>query len=49
MQFVNAVLEQVRTNGDWKASYERWLVPTLTKAGDPIPDPPVAAYGRPQQ
>lgn len=47
VEFVNGVLEQVRTDGDWKASYERWLVPTLTKDAADIPAPPTAVYLRP--
>jgi polar amino acid transport system substrate-binding protein len=37
--FVNGVLAQLRSNGQWKASYERWI-------GGPIPanDPPQAQY-----
>ncbi|MFT3854027.1 MAG: glutamate ABC transporter substrate-binding protein [Ilumatobacteraceae bacterium] len=46
VELVNGVLEQVRTNGDWKASYERWLVPTLTKDAADIPAPPAAQYER---
>ncbi len=48
VEFVNGVLEQVRADGRWKESYERWLVPTLTPTGEPIPDPPAAAYDRPE-
>jgi polar amino acid transport system substrate-binding protein len=35
--FVNAVLEQLRTNGQWSASYARWV-------GTPVPAPPPAEY-----
>ena len=35
--FVNAVLEQSRTNGQWAASYARWI-------GTPVPAPPPAQY-----
>jgi polar amino acid transport system substrate-binding protein len=35
--FVNAVLEQLRTNGQWSASYARWI-------GTPVPAPPAAEY-----
>jgi polar amino acid transport system substrate-binding protein len=35
--FVNAVLEQLRTDGQWKASYAHWI-------GHPIPAPPQAQY-----
>jgi polar amino acid transport system substrate-binding protein len=36
--FVNAVLEQLRTNGQWSASYAHWI-------GTPVPAPPAAQYG----
>jgi polar amino acid transport system substrate-binding protein len=35
--FVNAVLEQLRTNGQWAASYAHWI-------GTPVPAPPPAQY-----
>jgi polar amino acid transport system substrate-binding protein len=35
--FVNAVLEQLRTNGQWSASYAHWI-------GTPVPAPPAAQY-----
>jgi polar amino acid transport system substrate-binding protein len=35
--FVNAVLEQLRTDGQWKASYAKWV-------GTPVPAPPAAEY-----
>ena len=35
--FVNAVLEQLRTDGQWAASYARWI-------GHPVPAPPPALY-----
>ena len=35
--FVNAVLEQLRTDGQWSASYARWV-------GTPVPAPPPAEY-----
>jgi polar amino acid transport system substrate-binding protein len=41
VRFVNAVLQQMRTDGRWKASYERWV-------GTPAPAPPAARYGREQ-
>ncbi|MDX6237253.1 MAG: polar amino acid transport system substrate-binding protein [Kribbellaceae bacterium] len=43
VQFVNAVLEKMRTDGQWKASYDHWLAPDL----GPAPAPPKAVYGRP--
>ncbi|GAA4586392.1 polar amino acid transport system substrate-binding protein [Actinoplanes octamycinicus] len=38
-QFVNAVLEQARRDGIWKATYEKWL----GRFG-PAPQPPAAQY-----
>jgi polar amino acid transport system substrate-binding protein len=37
VRFVNAVLAQERSDGDWKASYKRWV-------GTPVEQPPVAQY-----
>lgn len=37
VQFVNAVLAQMRADGQWAASYDRWL-------GGPAPAPPPAHY-----
>lgn len=37
VRFVNAVLQQVRTDGQWAASYARWV-------GTPVPAPPPAHY-----
>jgi polar amino acid transport system substrate-binding protein len=37
VRFVNAVLEQLRTDGQWKSIYTRWL-------GSPAKDPPPAKY-----
>jgi polar amino acid transport system substrate-binding protein len=37
VRFVNAVLEQMRTDGRWAASYRRWI-------GTPAPAPPAARY-----
>ena len=36
--FVNAVLEQLRTDGQWSASYAHWI-------GTPVPAPSAAEYG----
>jgi polar amino acid transport system substrate-binding protein len=37
VRFVNAVLQQLRTNGRWAASYLKWI-------GTPVPAPPAAHY-----
>jgi polar amino acid transport system substrate-binding protein len=37
VRFVNAVLENERTSGAWKASYLKWV-------GSPAPQPPAAGY-----
>lgn len=37
VRFVNAVLAQLRGNGQWAASYARWV-------GSPVPAPPPAHY-----
>ena len=37
VRFVNAVLQQLRTNGRWAASYAHWV-------GTPVPAPPPAQY-----
>jgi polar amino acid transport system substrate-binding protein len=36
--FVNSVLQQLRTDGQWAASYAHWV-------GTPVPAPPPAQYG----
>jgi polar amino acid transport system substrate-binding protein len=38
VRFVNAVLQQLRTDGQWAASYAHWV-------GTPVPPPPGAQYG----
>jgi polar amino acid transport system substrate-binding protein len=38
VRFVNAVLQQLRTNGQWAASYQHWIGPS-------VPAPPPAQYG----
>ena len=43
VKFVNGVLAQIKADGHWKTSYDKWLMPALGKA----PAPPVAVYGRP--
>lgn len=42
VKFVNKVLENVKSDGRWKASYDRWLGPAL----GPAPQPPTPVYGR---
>jgi polar amino acid transport system substrate-binding protein len=42
VRFINAVLEQMRSDGTWQASYDRWLRPTLGQGAQPQP-----TYGRP--
>lgn len=39
--FINSVLEERRSNGDWQASYNEWLKPYLGEATPPTPQ-----YGR---
>jgi len=38
VRFVNAVLQQLRTDGQWALSYAHWV-------GSPVPKPPPAQYG----
>ena len=42
VRFVNARLDQMRTDGEWKTLYNRWLRDSLGAA----PDPPIPVYGR---
>jgi polar amino acid transport system substrate-binding protein len=42
VRFVNARLDQMRTDGEWKTLYNRWLRDSL----GPAPDPPIPVYGR---
>jgi polar amino acid transport system substrate-binding protein len=37
VQFVNAVLEHVRNDGPWQASYQRWIQPRLPGLSPPQP------------
>lgn len=41
VRFVNGVLERMRADGRWQASYDRWLRPTLGEGRQPTP-----VYGR---
>jgi polar amino acid transport system substrate-binding protein len=43
IRFLNVLLEQMRTDGRWQASYDRWLAPTLGEGRQPT-----AQYGRTQ-
>ena len=43
VQFVNGVIEAMRTDGRWKAIYSKWLTGVLS---DTVIDPPPAIYGR---
>jgi polar amino acid transport system substrate-binding protein len=43
VQFVNGVLDRVRTDGTWADSYERWMGDRL---GPQRPAPPAPNYGR---
>jgi polar amino acid transport system substrate-binding protein len=43
VRFVNAVLEQIKADGRWKASYNKWFAAAL----GPAPVPPKPVYGRP--
>jgi polar amino acid transport system substrate-binding protein len=42
VKFVNGVLEQMRTDGQWATAYNTWLRDALGAA----PSPPAAVYGR---
>jgi polar amino acid transport system substrate-binding protein len=42
VRYVNAVLEELRSNGRWTAMYDTWLAEHLGEA----PEPPVAKYGQ---
>ena len=42
VRFVNGVLAQMRTDGQWKNAYDVWLKAAL----GPAPAPPAAVYGR---
>ena len=42
VRFVNGVLAQMRSDGQWKAAYDTWLKAAL----GPAPAPPAAVYGR---
>ena len=41
VRFVNGVLDQMKTDGSWATTYDRWL-----HALGPAPTPPTSVYGR---
>jgi polar amino acid transport system substrate-binding protein len=43
VQFVNGVIQAMRTDGRWKAIYSKWLIGVLS---DTVIEPPKAIYGR---
>lgn len=45
VKFVNALLEEMRTDGRWADIYQTWLIDTGAFTGT-VPDPPAATYGR---
>ncbi|MCU1362152.1 MAG: ABC-type transporter, substrate-binding lipoprotein family 3 [Ilumatobacteraceae bacterium] len=47
VQFANAVIQQMRTNGRWAEIYQTWLLDTGALPGDKPPAPPVADTSRP--
>ena len=42
VRYVNRVLDTVKADGRWKASYDQWFAPAL----GPAPTPPQSLYGR---
>lgn len=42
VRYLNSVLEEMRTDGSWQQSYDRWLADTLGSGAQPPP----AKYGR---
>lgn len=42
VRYINRVLDTMKADGRWKASYDKWFAPSL----GPAPAPPQAAYGR---
>lgn len=45
VQFVNAVLDEMRVDGRWAAIYQRWLIDSAALDG-PVPSPPAANHER---
>jgi polar amino acid transport system substrate-binding protein len=43
VQFVNGVIQAMRTDGRWKAIYSKWLIGVLSPT---VIEPPPAVYGR---
>ena len=44
VEFVNRVLEDIKSSGRWTEIYEKWL---FSLAPDGAPEPPAPVYGRP--
>jgi polar amino acid transport system substrate-binding protein len=42
VRFVNARLDDMRSDGEWTSIYNRWLRDSL----GPAPKPPIPVYGR---
>lgn len=47
VQFANAVIDEMRTDGRWAAIYQRWLLDTGALPGDEPPSPPAPDHSRP--
>jgi polar amino acid transport system substrate-binding protein len=47
VQFANAVIEQLRTNGRWAEMYQKWLIDTGAVQAKDRQEPPVADTSRP--
>lgn len=46
VQFVNAVIDEMRADGRWADIYQRWLLDTGALPGDAPPPPPAANHSR---